>query len=157
VLQMTRFAASGQVSRFPLVPRLTLVPYPDTDPADFERTLLRAQDDSLDCPELHGVRTSDEIFTGYRDCAPDLARWWLARFDDKSVGTLILAPGELSFVGVVPECRGQGFGRALLAAAISWHPNLSLIVDERNRPAIALYQAAGFDAVGSRIVFFWLR
>ena len=48
-------------------------------PPTFYATLLRCHDDSLDCPELHGVRTPDEVLAGYRDCAPDPASWWLAR------------------------------------------------------------------------------
>jgi ribosomal protein S18 acetylase RimI-like enzyme len=147
--------AGGEGERQPLP--VSLVPYANTDPADFERTLLRAHDDSLDCPELHGVRTPDEVLAGYRDCAPDLSGWWLARVGDESVGAVILGPGELSFVGVVPERRGQGIGRALVEAAVSWHAELSLIVDERNAPAIALYRSLGFQTVGSRDVYLLLR
>src|SRR5262245_1669840 len=122
VWQMTRVAASGQVSRSSLRSRLTLVAYHDTDPAEFHRTLLRAHDDSLDCPELHGVRSPDEVLAGYWDCAPDLSAWWLARLDDEPAGVLVLGPGDLTFVGVVPERRGHGVGRALVEADVSWRP-----------------------------------
>ncbi|HKB04568.1 MAG TPA: GNAT family N-acetyltransferase, partial [Gemmataceae bacterium] len=157
VWQMTRVAASGQVSRSSLRSRLTLVAYHDTDPAEFHRTLLRAHDDSLDCPELHGVRSPDEVLAGYWDCAPDLSAWWLARLDDEPAGVLVLGPGDLTFVGVVPERRGHGVGRALVEAAVSWRPELSLTVDDRNVPAISLYRSLGFKPVGSRDVFVWVR
>jgi ribosomal protein S18 acetylase RimI-like enzyme len=130
-----------------------LIAYADADPAEFARTLLRAHDDSLDCPELHGVRSADDVLAGYRDCAPDRSRWWLARLGDEPAGVLILGPKDLSFVGVLPERRGQGIGRALVELAISWQPDLSLIVDERNTPAIALYQSLGFNIVAARDVF----
>jgi GNAT superfamily N-acetyltransferase len=157
VLHMTRIAVSRQTSRSAIASRLTWVAYPDADPAEFERTLLRAHDDSLDCPELHGVRSPDEVLAGYHDCAPDLSAWWLARLDDEPAGVLVLGPGDLTFVGVVPERRGQGIGRALVEAAVSWRPDLSLIVDDRNVPAIRLYQSVEFDPVGSRDVFVWVR
>jgi ribosomal protein S18 acetylase RimI-like enzyme len=148
---------TGQAPRSATASRLTFVPYPACDPAEFDRTLLRAHDDSLDCPELHGVRSPDEVLAGYRDCAPDRSRWWLARLGAEPVGVLVLGPGDLSFVGVLPEHRGHGIGRALVEAAVSWHPDLSLIVDDRNIPAIALYRSLGFEAVGSRDVFICLR
>lgn len=131
--------------------------YPDCDPTEFARTLLRSHDDSLDCPELHGVRTPDDVLAGYRDCAPDLARWWLARVNGEPAGVLILGMGELTFVGVVPERRGQGIGRGLVEAAVSWHAALSVIVDERNTPARTLYRSLGFQTVGSRDVFLLIR
>ncbi|MBO0699888.1 MAG: GNAT family N-acetyltransferase, partial [Zavarzinella sp.] len=136
---------------------LALLDYRACDPTEFAHTLLRSHDDSLDCPELHGVRTPEEVLSGYRDCAPDLARWWLARAEDEPVGVLILGPSELSFVGVVPERRGQGIGRALVEAAVSWHAALSVIVDERNTPARTLYRSLGFQTVGSRDVFLLIR
>jgi ribosomal protein S18 acetylase RimI-like enzyme len=61
----------------------------------------------------------------------------------------------LTFAGVVPDRRGRGFGRALVAAACELAPTLFLIVDVRNRPAVQLYRSAGFGIVGSREVFLW--
>jgi ribosomal protein S18 acetylase RimI-like enzyme len=150
-------AGSVQAARSAIASRLTLVPYPTCDPAEFARTLFRAHDDSLDCPELHGVRSPDEVLAGYRDCAPDPSCWWLALVGNEPVGVLVLGSGELTFVGVVPERRGQRIGRALVQAAVSWQSELSLTVDERNSRAIALYQSLAFEAVGSRDVFVWLR
>lgn len=54
---------------------------------------------------------------------------------------------------VAPECRGQGAGRALLAAAertvvARGGSKLSLRVLASNQPARALYAAAGFAVEG---------
>lgn len=128
-------------------PRIQLVPYPDCDPAEFLRVLVRSHDDSLDCPELHGIRTPEEVLAGYRDCAPDVARWWLARDTAGPVGVLILRADELIFVGVVPERRGQGIGRVLVEAAGAVG---SVAVDSRNAPAVQLYRSVGFEVAGAR-------
>jgi ribosomal protein S18 acetylase RimI-like enzyme len=134
-----------------------MVAYPASETGEFETTLLHAHDDSLDCPELHGIRSPAEVLAGYRDCAPDTSRWYLARVGDAPVGVLILGPGELHFVGVLPEWRGQGVGRALVEEALARDPQLSLIVDARNIPAIRLYRSVGFEVAGSRDVFLRFR
>src|SRR5262249_8630810 len=135
---------------------LTLIPYPSCDPTEFQSVLLRCHDNSLDCPELHRVRTTGELLAGYRDAAPDPGRWWLARRGGRAEGVLILGGDDLSFVGVVPERRGRGVGRALIATACAASPGLSLIVDVRNTPAVRLYEWAGFIRIGARAVFLFL-
>jgi ribosomal protein S18 acetylase RimI-like enzyme len=133
--------------------RLTAIPYPDCDPPTFHATLIRAHDASLDCPELHGLLTPDEVLAGYRDSAPDPATWWLALADDRPAGVLLLNGDELTFLGVVPEVRRRGVGRSLLDLALRQSPALSLIVDARNTPAFQLYRSAGLEVVGAREVF----
>jgi mycothiol synthase len=143
---------------------LNLIPYAKCNPSTFQQTLLHTYTDSLDAPELNGVRTPDETVAGLSAGAPDLSRWWLAECDGRPVGVLLLADGidahawELSFVGVVPEVRGRGIGRAILERAIDFTASagrnaLSLIVDARNRPALALYNALGFRTGETRQVY----
>jgi mycothiol synthase len=132
---------------------VALVPYPACDPSEFEQVLVRCHDDSLDCPELHGVRTPAELLAGYRDCAPDPAQWWLALRDGNGIGVLLLSSPELVFVGVVPERRGQGIGRMLVEAARDFTPDLNVTVDSRNLPAVQLYTSVGFITIGIRDVF----
>ena len=134
------------------VDRLELVPFSKTGPDVFRQALWSSHEKSLDCPELQAFRTQDELFDGYRDCARDLEGWWLAQVDSQPVGVLIIADQELTFVGVVPEHRGRGIGRALVAFACKKSPELSLIVDARNVPAVQLYQSMGFEASGAREV-----
>jgi mycothiol synthase len=133
--------------------RLDLIAFPNSDPVEFLRVLVRCHEDSLDCPELNDLRTPDELLAGYRDCAPDFGQWWLARHGGTSVGVLVLGANELTFVGVTPERRKLGFGRELVRFACGFAMPLSLIVDERNMPAIQLYSSIGFEIVGSREVY----
>ena len=62
--------------------------------------------------------------------------------------------GHLHQMWVAPERRGQGVGRALLAAAIAWARGvgaqaLVLDVTTGNREATHLYETAGFVPTGS--------
>lgn len=62
---------------------------------------------------------------------------------------------EILTLGVIPEVRRAGVGRALLEAALENARTLGaaalfLEVAADNAAAIALYQQAGFGAVGSR-------
>lgn len=69
-------------------------------------------------------------------------------------------PGEfyLDSIGVFPEFRGLGVGRALITALRDkafreGHERVGLIVDVENPKAEKLYQAIGFRRIGSRIFF----
>ena len=67
--------------------------------------------------------------------------------------------GDLVYLGVVPEARGRGVGRALAAQAIRdtarmGLPVLAVAVDTQNGPAWRLYAGAGFKEVRRRLVFF---
>ena len=153
VLQMRRDAATAESTLIAAAQPLALIPYPQCDPAEFLQILTRSHDDSLDCPEMHGVRTPAEVLEGYRDCAPDPARWWLARNEGKAVGVLILGAPELTFVGVAPEYRGQGIGRTLVETACAAAPALTVTVDVRNTVAVQLYRSVGFEPEQVRDVY----
>lgn len=65
--------------------------------------------------------------------------------------------GRLGGMWVTPEARAHGVGRALTAAVIEWAQSqrftrLALWVTAINRPAITLYERAGFVATGQRDV-----
>jgi mycothiol synthase len=148
-------AGSSTATRSAGASRVTVNRYPDCSPSTFHAALIRAHDDSLDCPELHGVLSPDEMLAGYRDSAPDPSGWWLAVADNRPAGVLLLHGEQLTFLGVVPECRGRGVGRRLLDLAVERADGLTLIVDVRNVPAIRLYQSAGLEIVGAREVFLY--
>lgn len=126
--------------------------------------LLATHDASCDCPELTAARTSEELLAGFAD--PDRpAAWYLASDPGGPRGVVALADSsepatvELSYLGLVPASRGQGYGSALLgfairAAAGRGAGRLVVSVDERNEPAVRLYRRAGFVVTGSRAV--WL-
>ncbi len=125
-------------------------------PTEFGTTLLQTYEDSLDCPELNGRRSVDEILAGHRGTGtyhPDC--WWLARRKDVPIGVLIMTEivntttWELAYVGITPKQRGFGFGRALTLHALAAlrernAQRLTLAVDARNRPARRLYESLGF-------------
>jgi ribosomal protein S18 acetylase RimI-like enzyme len=92
---------------------------------------------------------------------PYWLRTWGAVVDGEIRGHLDLHGGRLPSeshramlgMGVERGFRGQGHGRALLAAAIAWAKNaelawLDLGVFAHNRRARALYAAVGFVEVG---------
>jgi ribosomal protein S18 acetylase RimI-like enzyme len=151
--------------------RLTYRSYAQLQPELFSETLERTFVDSLDCPEVTGVRPVEEVIAGFeaqRSFRPD--GWWLALEDGRPVGVLLTAAlpeedtWELSYVGVVPEARQRGFGRelvlkAILEARMADVSELFLTVDERNQPARELYRSLGFELFDRRVVMLalWSR
>lgn len=139
--------------------------YTECEPPIFHETLLRTYEDTLDCPEVNGVRDITEIIAGHRNQGlhdPDL--WWLAWQNDQPVGVVLLTPmpewdgWDLIYLGVVKEARGRGIGRDLTARAIAAARaaktrQMTLSVDVRNQPAWNLYRAAGFEAYDQRAVY----
>lgn len=79
---------------------------------------------------------------------------WLARGPDGYCGCIQgvrsgRRTGMIQNLGVVPECQGQGVGKALLSVALHGFRQAGLStaqleVSARNEHALRLYQAAGF-------------
>lgn len=68
--------------------------------------------------------------------------------------------GEIALLGVVPEARGIGLGRALLRWGAAWLERkdcapIELMVDGENETALALYRSEGFEVTRTRE--FWSR
>jgi ribosomal protein S18 acetylase RimI-like enzyme len=149
--------------------RLTYATYAAGDRELFERTLLRTYEQTLDCPEVNGVRTVEEIIAGHRSQGlHDPGRWWLAFDGGRPVGVLLATElpetdgWDLSYLGVVPEARRRGVGRQLTRKAIveardAEVGQLLLSVDVRNRPAWELYKALGFEPYDHREVYLAIR
>lgn len=145
--------------------RLTFESYDRTDRDVFHATLLRTYEGTLDCPEVAGLRSLDEVLTGHKAQGRfDPSLWWLGLDGGRAVGVLLAAdmpdlPGwEVAYVGVVPEARRRGFGRelmtkVLLEARAAGVPELMLTVDARNAPAWDLYRSLGFEVFDRREVF----
>jgi ribosomal protein S18 acetylase RimI-like enzyme len=131
----------------------------------FHDTLLRSYEGTLDCPELNGVRGVEDVIAGHRAQGPhDPERWWLALLDGRPAGVIILneVPDlgcwDLGYLGVVPEARCRGVGRAMTARAVraaraAGAAELTLAVDVRNAPAWNLYTRQGFKAFDRREVY----
>jgi ribosomal protein S18 acetylase RimI-like enzyme len=145
--------------------RLHFQAYDPDNPGLFHRTLERTYENTLDCPEINGLRTIEEVIQGHRsqgDYDPD--HWWLAWDGDRPVAVLLTmsmpetGDWEVSYMGVVRSARRCGFGRevllkALFEARAADVPRVTLSVDERNRPAWELYRQVGFEPYDQRAVY----
>ncbi len=123
---------------------------------------------TLDCPRLSDFRSAAEIVAGYRT-APlfDPQLWQILMVANKPAGCLFLTQHrdhesvameasstssgaiEISYMGLLPNYRGQGLGELVLAAAVRVADQLGaarmvLAVDRKNAPAIALYRRRGW-------------
>ena len=131
---------------------------------EFRRVLLATHEGSLDCPELNGARTPEELLAGFAEAMPG-GGWNLVRRDTESVGVVIHADGaepetvDITYFGILPAHRGRGEGGGLLAQSLCdfYHACvrvLTLSVDARNTPAMKLYARHGFVEYDRREV--WL-
>ena len=117
---------------------------------------------SLDCPLVDGWRTIDDVLAGYLATGthrPEL--WRLLQRREEAVGCLLLSDfpehrqGELTYLGICPQYRGQGLGHIAtrwalhFAVEAKWQQVL-LAVDAQNEPARRVYRAAGFHEVTVR-------
>lgn len=146
---------------------LRLEAFSSADRDLFEQTLVRTYEGTLDCPELNGVRSVAEVLDGHRGAGRDRPELWvLVRLDGQPAGVLLLTEligsldWELSYLGVVPEQRGGGLGRALVVRALraarrGGAAGMLLSVDRRNEPARRLYHGAGFTLVEARHVYLY--
>lgn len=120
---------------------------------------------TLDCPDLDGIRHIEDTLVGYQTTGVfDPSRWLLIRHADRDVGCLLLADHpaqdswELVYMGVVPEARGNGWGRVIVRHA-QWLTGeagrscLVLAVDAANAPALGVYGSLGFQQWEEREVY----
>jgi ribosomal protein S18 acetylase RimI-like enzyme len=137
--------------------RLQFSTFAEVEQTLFQDVLLQSYQDSLDCPEVTGARTIEEVLTGHQSQGQfDPSRWWLAHRTGEPVGVILTSPQsdtgdwDLSYLGVVPPARRQGFGKdmlnhVLVEARAAGALQLTLSVDGRNLPAQQLYRSAGFE------------
>lgn len=121
--------------------------------------------ETLDCPGLAEMRTTEDIVDGHLAAGEhDPALWTIAWRGDRAIGALLLAPSqatdsvEVVYLGLAPGARGRGLGRALLGHGMQLVKGrrervLALAVDQRNTPAVALYARLGFRTVRRREAF----
>lgn len=139
----------------------------DLDPAEATPALLAALDrsyvETLDCPELCGLRETADVLESHRAVGrhdPEL--WWVVYADARPEGCVLISPCpeqgsvELVYLGLSPALRGRGLGSALLTmglAAVAGRPGESLTcaVDTRNAPAMRLYRRGGFERFATRV------
>lgn len=147
---------------------LKFTPVPGPTPA-FATALLATYEGTLDCPELNGTRTGDEVLAGYVSGAArgnELPDWFLISRGGEGVGVLMFGPAnrtataELSYVGLIPSLRGLGLGGEILRFALRHAASvgaewITLSVDTRNLPAIRLYERHAFRSFDVQDVYLW--
>ena len=145
----------------------TKLPPKSSDPLRFEPyrklpfhqwcSLIRdAYRESLDVPEIEGVRSIEQTLEGYAVNQPSNTDAWFAISINQSLaGCLILSipsrrQAEITYLGLHPQVRSKGYGFEIMRFALQWmsEQNIeiaSLSVDCRNTPAIQLYQRFDFN------------
>ena len=118
---------------------------------------------TLDCPALSGLRDVDDVIAGHQAVGIFDPQLWSVVVENGRPLWLPAAGGgtaaralELVYLGLSPEkARGRGFGakaslmepRAGGHAARRHFAVMSLAVDEKNVPALALYRRCGYRRV----------
>jgi GNAT superfamily N-acetyltransferase len=117
---------------------------------------------SLDCPELGGLRKTDDVLAGHRAAGDfDPGFWWVASRGGVPVGVLLMncfsstGLAEIVYMGVAQPARGTGVADALLdqaerLAGGAGVKQLALAVDARNIPARRVYTRWRFTETGAR-------
>lgn len=121
----------------------------------FITALEESYQGTQDCPELTGLRTTADVLAGHRatgEFNPDF--WSVAARNERPVGVVLLNPlrggaAEITYLGVAQVARKSGVADALVARAMDWCQQssatvLALAVDQRNTPALRLYDRWGF-------------
>ena len=147
----------------PLPAGWTLETYTAANHADFTTALLRSYEDSLDCPQLNGVRPIEDVITGHKSTGEfDASDWLLLRHGTDPLGVLLMSRTsagdgmEVVYIGLAPPARGLGLGDRLMQIAIRRVTDrkltrLSLAVDAGNAPALAMYYRHGLSRVTSKV------
>ena len=142
-------------------------PTTEIDDATLSRVVAETYVGSLDFPELNGTRSMAEVLAGHRAAGRHRPEDWrvVADAHGDPAGVLLLAQleplglWELSYLGVLPRARRQGWGRRMVAEAVrhvrdeGHGEQLEVAVDARNIPALQLYAAAGFRKVARALGF----
>ena len=124
--------------------------------AELEQLLAETFEQTLDCPELNGLRSHCDVLQSFlMGRSLDECRLWQVLWSGpRPVGCLLLTQHEnsileLVYMGLIPAARGVGLGRLLVQQAKSRGVELgcSLLVlatDVGNAPAIETYTRSGF-------------
>ncbi len=168
--QITELVYLERTTRVPLpvrpqVPKLVWNGFGPATEGDFRAVLQATYHDSLDMPELEGIRSLDDILASHRAGGRFVAgRWQVGHLCDEPATAAVLLLSEIpdrdawevAYLGLTPPARGRGLGRAVLAHALemasAFVPSLELAVDVRNHPATRLYRTAGFTPFDQRAV-----
>lgn len=135
------------------------------DLPNLRRALERTYIDTLDCPGLCSLRTTDDVIESHKSAGKfDPAHWWIIEADGEAEGCVLLSPSpemrslELVYMGLGPALRGKRLAVPALRSAILRAQRLDLdevscAVDMINEPARAVYARLGFTEFARRIAF----
>ncbi len=159
---------ASSIDQFPMRPpcgALELSATVPVDPSRIESLIDRTYEETLDCTDIDGVRSTDDVITGYRRTGVYRPEWWtIAQYQGQDVGCVFLADHpehdqcELMYLGIVPEMRGRRWGDQLTRYA-QWttrcaaRQRIVLAVDDTNWPARKLYERTGFTIWDRRSVY----
>ena len=137
----------------------------DSDYLALIAALAGSYEQTLDCPELCGLRSMDDVVESHRATGEfDATRWHLIFKDGEPAGCCLLThipqskSVELVYLGISPQARGLGLGRSVLSYAIDMLgpigvSEVTCAVDNRNLPAIGIYESLGFERFDARVGF----
>ena len=146
----------GAVTAGPAVPGMDLELWKPHQRDRLVSLLVRTYENTLDCPGLAGLRRPEDILDGHLASGTPVPEWWhVLRWNGTDAGVLLFNRSasedsiELVYLGLAPEARGHGLGRALLTHGLSLLDGdrartIVLAVDRANHPAAALYRRHGF-------------
>jgi len=161
--------ASGQGERRPsgaggaLAEGYAWTPFSPERRGEFAEVFYRTLEGSLDAPELPVCPDAERLMLSFEERGgfepEDFA---LLEGPGGPEGLLLAAAVsgrfEILYMGLVPEARGRGLGRALVGRAIERAAargagRVGVFVDRRNGPAVNIYTAAGFSEKCAVIVY----
>ncbi len=140
-------------------------PFDDMPEQEQLALLASTYEQSLDCPELHGVRDSRDVLEGHRSAGVYRSdAWWSVAVEGEPAGCIMVNDSEYSgmadvvYLGVTMAYRRRGIARAMLSRAVQQaqlrgRNEIALAVDARNSIAAKLYEATGFKDVQRRLVY----
>lgn len=155
------FDPAAEAARLP--DAVTLTTWSPGDDAALESALEASYIDTLDCPELCGLRPLTDVIASHRATGQwDPRLWWIVREHGTPRGAVLFNPCpdqssiELVYLGLGPTLRGRGLASALLRIGLSAlarreEAAVTCAVDARNTPARRLYERAGFVEFGRRV------
>jgi ribosomal protein S18 acetylase RimI-like enzyme len=105
----------------PEVPSFSWRGFGPESEAEFRAVLQATYQDSLDMPELEGIRSLDDILASHRAGGRfEAGRWQVGRLPDEPEAAAVLLLSEIpdhdawevAYLGLTPPARGRGLGRA---------------------------------------------
>lgn len=159
---MARSVSADDVALSPNDGELEFDVFDESRADRFAHVIERSYQDSLDCPFLDGFRSGRAALVSHRLSGQfDPAGWRLYRQGTDEIGIALMNEHpeqnaiELVYFGIVPEFRGQGFGRRMLsesiqAVAFTGRKTMFLAVDCGNIYANNLYGELNFTEVARR-------